>query len=104
MKIGIISRPNKKGQFVIPQKIREQFGIDENSSLNIIVKDNGFAVYPIKEIHTQSERDIGNEAFLKILEKTRGAWGPATKEDLKRERARRRLELRASRRRKQETW
>ena len=92
MKIGII---------VIPKKIREKFNINENTSLNILMKDNGFSVYPVKEISPQSEADLNNEIFLKLLRKNQGAWGKPTKEELKREKLNRKAEIAASKRNKQ---
>ena len=99
MKIGIITKPNSKGQIVIPKKIREELDIDKNTHLNIVVRDRGLYVYPIDGIKT--DYPLNRRLFLEFLKKNRGRWGPASKEELEKEKKRRALELRASKRRKQ---
>lgn len=95
MNIGIISQTNEKGQIVIPKKIRDALGINKNVPLNIIQKDRGIYIHAVEIIQSQEEK---NKAFLKILEKTQGTWAgddwPET------EKRRRKIELKASRRRK----
>jgi len=95
MKIGTITKPNAKGQIVIPKKIRDKLGIDENVLLNIIEKDNGVYVHPVDEVTSKTELEM---PYYKILEKTQGAW--AGDNWPKTERRRRKIELAASRKRK----
>ena len=74
MKIGIITKPNAKGQIVIPKRIRERFSIDENTQLNIVIRDNGFYIYPFGEVVSKIESKFSEEAFKDLLKKTQGAW------------------------------
>ena len=95
MKIGTITKTNEKGQIVIPKEIRNSLGIDRNVSLKIIQRGGGIYLYPIKEIIT----DIDTEsAYLKILERTQGAW--AGDDWPKTARKRRKIELAATKRSK----
>ena|SRR3989338_516298 len=71
MKIGTITKTNEKGQIVIPKEIRDSLGIEKNVHLNIIQRGGGIYIYPIKEILTD---DDSQSLFVKILEKTQGAW------------------------------
>lgn len=71
MKIGIIIKPNQKGQIVIPKEVRKALGIRANTPLNILQRGYGIYIYPIKELVGESQ----NEApYLAILERTKGAW------------------------------
>jgi AbrB family looped-hinge helix DNA binding protein len=96
MKVGYIVKPNKKGQIVIPQEVREQLNIDENSTLNLVLRDKSVFIYQVKSVNTTEEEDE-NTAYLKVLEKTAGAW--AESEDWndwdKREEERRAKELKS---------
>lgn len=100
MNIGIITQPNEKGQIVIPKKIRDSLGINKNVPLKVVQRDNGIFLYPIKGYITNIDTD--KSAYLKILEKTQGAWAgddwPET------EKRRRKIELAASKRRKAAWW
>jgi len=96
MKVGFIAEPNKKGQIVIPKQIRDTLGITANVSLNIILRGEGMYIYPIKRVITKEESDL-----LKVLEKTQGAWADSDwKEFDKREKQRRRLELKEAKKAK----
>jgi AbrB family looped-hinge helix DNA binding protein len=95
MNLQPIVQTNKKGQIVIPKKIREKLGIIEGTLLQIVPRDTGIYIHPMK-ISPHSTHS--NESFLKLLKSTAGAWGPATPEDIKREKEQRRLELEASKR------
>lgn len=94
MNVLQITKPNLKGQIVIPKDIREALGIDENVPLNISVRDGGIFIYPIEEVLTKAEREV---SYLKVLQMTKGAWGQKGFAPYK---EKRRLELDASRRRK----
>ena len=92
MKVGNIVEPNKKGQIVIPKKFRQALGITPQTSLNLVLRGGGMYVYPIKRVVTKEE---GGQDLLKVLEKNQGAWVDSDWEEFdKREKARRRLELR----------
>lgn len=97
MKIGIISQVNQKGQFVIPKIVRERFGIDQNTNLNILMRDDGFVVCPIERIVGQSESE-NKMAFLDLLKKTQGAWAGDDWEITEKKRIK--IELAASQKRK----
>lgn len=71
MKVGIITTPNAKGQIVIPKAIREALGINAKRPVNIVLRGDGIYIHVIKEVIG----DTGAESsYLKILEKTGGAW------------------------------
>lgn len=96
MKSGIIVTPNTKGQIVIPKKMREALGINQQVNLNLVLRTDGIFLQPIKEIIGPTEN---RAQFLKILEKTRGSWAgdnwPTT------ENKRRALEVKEAKKRKQ---
>lgn len=94
MNVLQITKPNIKGQIVIPKGIRDTLDIDENVSLNISVRDGGIFIYPIEEVLVKAEKE---PSYLKILQMTKGAWG---QKDLPSHQEKRKLELDASRRRK----
>ena len=92
--------PNTKGQVVIPSKIRKQLGITSEVPLKFSVIGEGIYVVPMKVIPKTIELD--DSLYLEVLKKTRGAWGPETPEEKRLEKKRRKLELAASKRRKNE--
>lgn len=104
MKVGFITEPNSKGQIVIPKKIRDQLNIDENTHLNLNVAGDVIWIHPIKEVVSVSTKSIySRKALLEALDRTRGIW--VTDKDFdKRQRERRRMELKASRERKKAWW
>ena len=97
MKNITIATINTKGQLVIPKDIRNVLKINPNVLLQITLKGQGIMIYPVEEI----VRRIDSEnTFSKILEITHGIWGRESYEEKKQERARRKKELTASKRRK----
>ena len=96
MKVGTITTPNAKGQIVIPKAMRETLGIDAQTHVNLVLRGGGIYIYPLNEVITKHETD---NSYLKILEKTRGAfrddknWETVQKQ-------RRKLELEATRKNK----
>lgn len=98
MKVGIITKPNEKGQIVIPKEVRAQLGINANIPLNVVVRGQSICLYPISELVSIAEVE---PSYLKILERTKGAWD---REPWRKIRVRRKkVELTASIRRKN-TW
>lgn len=96
MKIGMITTPNDKGQIVIPKRFRDALGIDTDSLLNLTLGDNRLYIDLVNEIYNKPQN---NEAYLKVLRKTQGAWsGDSWGKNRK---ARRKIEIAASGRRKQ---
>ena len=93
MKIGIISKPNTKGQIVIPKVMREALGIDANRQVNIVMRGDGIYIYPIAQIVAKGENV---SSYSKLLEKTQGAWAGDDWDAM--EAKRRKIELRASKR------
>ncbi|NQU82600.1 MAG: AbrB/MazE/SpoVT family DNA-binding domain-containing protein [Parcubacteria group bacterium] len=73
MKIGIITKPNEKGQIVIPKKIRDALGIDKDTYLNLVVKDNSVYLYPISDVLIR-DKNKKEDSYYKTLEKTKGKW------------------------------
>lgn len=101
MNIGTIVTPNVKGQIVIPQWIRTSLGITAETPLQVIQAGQSVVLHPIVGIVRKS--DLAGDAFMEILERTRGVWGPASREDVEREKRRKKRELAASRKRTN-TW
>lgn len=98
MKVGSIVVTNKKGQVVIPKEVREALGISPNRPLNLILQGRGIFLYPVTEVLTKGEEE---SSYVEILKRTQGTWAS---EDLESLRAtRKKLELTASRKRK-EQW
>lgn len=97
MNVGTITRPNEKGQIVIPKEFRNTLGINVDVPLNLIMRGRGIYIYPITEVVSMVDAE---SSYLKILEKTKGGWG---KENWYTVRGKRKkLELSASRKRKQQ--
>jgi len=93
VKIGIITKPNKKGQIVIPKKIRDELYISENTPLNLVLRDNAIYIYPIEKIIPKTAKE---ESYTEILKKTQGTWGKETKDEKTRRIKQRKIELAAS--------
>ena len=98
MKIGTITKTNQKGQIVIPKAMREELGINAGVPLNLALKDDGIYIYPVDTVFAKKR---GESSYLDILEKTQGTWAREDWTSLKKRR--RKIELTASRKRK-ETW
>lgn len=96
MKVGMIAKPNQKGQIVIPKEFRDVLGIDADVSLNLVLRGGGLYIYPVAEVITTIDSD---DSYLKILEKTKGRWGGDTWNKARGKR--RKIELSASKSRKQ---
>ncbi len=95
MNLYTIANTNTKGQLVIPQKMRNELGIDPDKYLKISLVDTGIFIQPITSIKT----NLGDKAhYLNTLKKTQGSWKKDEPSSQKRE-----LELKASQKRKQ-TW
>lgn len=95
MNLGIIAKPNSKGQIVIPKKFREKLGINEDVFLNVSLRDNGVYLTPISE--SLASRDA-RAVFLEVLRRTAGAWKDDSWPEV--EKKRRKIELSASKKRK----
>ncbi|MDO8524733.1 MAG: AbrB/MazE/SpoVT family DNA-binding domain-containing protein [bacterium] len=94
MKLGIITKPNEKGQIVIPKEMRKLLGINVNDLLHLFVRGGGLFIQPISDVVPKT----GNaDNYLKVLERTRGAWGNAKTIGEKQKRS---VELAASQARK----
>jgi len=94
MKVGYIVEPNSKGQIVIPKEVRDKIGIDKNMLLNLIIRGNGIYLVPIKHVISDLNEE---DYYIKILEKTQGAWGALDDGTFLR---RRKIELKAAKARK----
>ncbi|MBI3335730.1 MAG: AbrB/MazE/SpoVT family DNA-binding domain-containing protein [Candidatus Portnoybacteria bacterium] len=94
MKVGIIIKPNQKGQIVIPKDIRKALRITAKTPLHAIQRGYAVYLYPIKEVISEAQSE---PSYLKVLERTKGTW----QEDWEGlERRRREIELVASKKRK----
>ncbi|HBH46933.1 MAG: hypothetical protein A2445_05500 [Candidatus Jacksonbacteria bacterium RIFOXYC2_FULL_44_29] len=98
MNVGFITKSNQKGQIVIPKAIRDNLGIEAESSFNIIVRGQGIYLYPISEVIGPVDTE---NSYLEILKKTKGAWHNDNWEETVK--ARRKIELKAAKKRK-ELW
>lgn len=95
MNLGTITKPNAKGQIVIPKRFRKELGIDEDVLLHLTIKGNGLYISLLdKSITTSDSRDVSME----ILKRTAGAWAGDDWE--KTEAKRRIIEHTASKKRK----
>ncbi|KKT74116.1 MAG: hypothetical protein UW86_C0014G0009 [Microgenomates group bacterium GW2011_GWA1_Microgenomates_45_10] len=98
MKIGVITKPNDKGQIVIPKEMRDQLGINPDVNLNMVLAGEGIYLYPIRAVITQSEI---NSSYLSLLQKTKGTWAKEDWESILKTKSK--TELAASRKRKK-SW
>ena len=91
----VITKPNSKGQVVIPKKFRDELGIDENVLLNLVLSGRGIYITPLER--TTFSKDSKN-LIIEVLKRTAGSWAgddwPET------EKRRRKIELAASKKRK----
>lgn len=95
MNLATITKPNVKGQIVIPKKFRDELSIDENVFLSLVVRGGGVLVTPLsKAPSTTDSRKIS----LEILKKTAGSWNGDDWENVAKRRTK--TELVASNRRK----
>lgn len=104
MKMIAVAQPNQKGQLVIPKKFRDHLGIDQNTYLKLTLSEHILSIVPIRSLETLSTTMSKDQtSYLKILQKTKGAWGQPTKSEKTRERKIRAAELKAARR-NQTAW
>ena len=89
-----ITKPNQKGQIVIPKTMRDKLHITKDVPLSIVMRGGGIYVSPLSDIGGTAE---SKDAYAKILHKTKGTWAESW-DTL--EKKRRILELAASKRRK----
>lgn len=97
MKVGVVTTPNKKGQIVIPKKIRDKLNIDSTTPLNIVAKAQGVYIYPVKEVITDAESDT---AYLDVLRETKGSFSKDAWKETREKR--KKIETEASKRRKKQ--
>lgn len=81
-----ITTVNVKGQIVIPKSMRDTLGITPDAPLQVSLRDKGITIQPIDQIITRMDSE---NTLLSVLEATRGAWGPATPEEIREEKERR---------------
>jgi AbrB family looped-hinge helix DNA binding protein len=93
MNIGVFTKPNEKGQIVIPKEMRDELGITSDVTLNLSVSGKGIYIALVDAFISKQDRE---ESYVKLLEKTQGGWGSDTTKDLEQEQQRRAVELKAS--------
>lgn len=73
MKVGYIAKPNKKGQVVIPKKLRDELGITSDTAINFILRDNGLYMYPVEEVvvRLESPRNRKSDIEPKVTKTTK---------------------------------
>ena len=98
MKVGIITKPNDKGQIVIPKEIRDFLMINPNDPLNLMVRGGGIYIYPVDEVVTKNESE---SSYLNVLQKTQGRWDKENWTALRKKREK--IETDASKRRRK-SW
>ncbi len=97
MNLTTITKPNSKGQIVIPKKFRQELDINENVFVNLILKPEGVLISPLNKSTTSSD---SKKIFQEILKSTSGAW---KNDDWKStEKRRRKIEIQAAKSRKSE--
>lgn len=92
MNVGTIVTPTAKGQIVIPNAMRKYLGINQNTYLQIKLVGDGIYLQPAQtfpRIHGD------NGAFLAMLKKVQGSWGPESAEEKKQAKKYKKLELEA---------
>lgn len=97
MKVGVITKTNKKGQIVIPKEFRKALRISDKSALNITLADTGIFIHTVDEVLTETERE---NAYLELLKTTKGAWSNDNWD--KTEKKRKKIEQTASAKRKKQ--
>jgi len=95
MNLTVITKPNVKGQIVIPKKFRDELSIDENVFLSLIIRGGGVFVAPLGKATMSAD---SRKVSLEILRKTAGAWQSTDWKET--DNIRRKVELLASGRRK----
>jgi len=104
MNLGIISTPNTKGQIVIPKKYRDQLGINSDTPLNIVSQNQGIFIHLLKNTSVSSQK-TQKDIFSDILDKTKGSWAKENWQEWeKTEKRKRKIELKASQKRQNQTW
>lgn len=98
MKVGYLTTTNAKGQIVIPKALRDALVITPETVLNIVPSSDGLYLYPVVDVVTATEAE---SAFVSLLKKTQGAWGKGNQASEKKQADQRKIELTASKRRKQ---
>jgi bifunctional DNA-binding transcriptional regulator/antitoxin component of YhaV-PrlF toxin-antitoxin module len=91
MNLSAIVTPNVKGQIVIPQAMRKALDVGPKRPLKLSLRGKSLLVQPI--VGVVVEEDNNHQLMLDVLEKTQGAWGPASKDELKLKKKRHKLEL-----------
>lgn len=95
MNLITITKPNSKGQIVIPKRYRQELKIDENVFVNLILKSDGVLITPLNKPLTSSD---SNKIFQNVLEMTAGAWKDDDWKET--EQKRRQIEIKAAKARK----
>ena len=99
----IISKPNAKGQVVIPKYIRDVLNINPSVYLQITLFGSGIHIYPITETKTAEINERKKLTLSQVLEITKGAWVD-DKDDRAYLKKRRAIELAAAKKRREATW
>ena len=97
MNIGVFTKPNSKGQIVIPKEMRDELGIGTDITLNVSISGKGIYIVTVEEFIVSTETE---NSYLKLLEKTKGSWGDV---DLVQVKKKKKFELVASEKRRQ-SW
>ncbi|MCA9372501.1 AbrB/MazE/SpoVT family DNA-binding domain-containing protein [Candidatus Woesebacteria bacterium] len=98
MKVGYLTTTNAKGQIVIPKVLRDALVITPETVLNIVPSSEGLYLYPVVDVVTATEIE---SAFVSLLKNTQGAWGKEEKAIEKKRTDQKKIELAASKRRRQ---
>lgn len=70
MKIGIIAKPNTKGQFVIPHAFRKKLGIVAGTQINVVMREDSIVLFPLKkDIHFYSSEGELKPSVRKRLDR-----------------------------------
>jgi AbrB family looped-hinge helix DNA binding protein len=99
MNFNTITRPNSKGQIVIPKRFRDELNIDETVSLSVVLSGGGVFISPLeKTVISKNNRAM----ILNILKKTAGTW--AKDDKMESEKKRRKIELASTTKNRSAKW
>lgn len=94
MKVGKFTSTTSKGQIVIPKEFREALRLVAGTPLHISLGENGIYIQPVESV---IPRVGGGESYVSVLERSKGAWAAATRQEKSMEDGRKAAELKEAR-------
>ncbi len=96
-----IAQPNTKWQIVIPKKVRDELGLSSPIPMTIHAENGRVHMTPLEQ---PKSHQFNREKLIAALAKARGMWGPETPEEKRKRLEREKLELLASKKRRDASW